>query len=166
MVLAAIGCVTTTALSPSEPDRSTEQPAESRFLPPLSGYDYEPNDDFQREIGTAIEASLEPTATLCLSEAVRAVGPDGDVSLMAFTLEIDAGTTEEAFGMLLEGMAIGLEAEPEPGLDGQGYVLRGPRSTSVIAPYGDLGADIVFLLAMGDPDAPVEKVAGLLLGNE
>jgi hypothetical protein len=114
---------------------------------------------------TAIAAALGGTGEL--ADIVTAGGRQRDSATVTVAVvsvaPAGSATTVDIQDAIATGLAADVGGAVEPGLDGLGVVIRGDSTVSAVALAAD-GAQPVFVVATGDPDAPVERVALDLLG--
>jgi hypothetical protein len=147
----------TAIATPGESDEAT-------IFPFVEDFTFEPAPEVLPGFEGSVNTSVFESGSLGDAEAVRTVGGD-PVTVVAFSLVPEADASEQQlFGMILDGIAAGLEAEAEPGLGGQGFLIQNETTTAVLTIWAEEPFPI-FLFGTGSAEAPVEEVLLALLAS-
>jgi hypothetical protein len=148
---------------------ATPTPSPSSFvgapvLPEVEGFTYRPAGTAASVFVDSATATLEGVADVQIVQA--AVGrrdDEAEVLTIVFSFP-GTGDTQSVDYMarVLDGLEDGFQAGSERTTDGDAFVIRTEDETLIMAPWGRLGGDLVFLFALGPHEATEQLANGIL----
>ena len=137
--------------------------AELGALPGVEGFAYREQPALVPGFAERVSASLGGTTEAQIVEAAVASRDQDEVAVIAFGFP---GTTDaqavDDMARVLDNMEQGFQAPAERGLDGEGYVMNFNGQMVVMAPWGHIGDQLVFLFFHGPTEATQDLSAAIL----
>jgi len=135
-------------------------------LPGVEGFAYRTEAGGVPGFLEGAEETLGDDVEVEIGQAAAATRGDEEVSVIVFSFPgADDGQAVDYFARILDDMEDGFQAGSQRGLDGKAYLMTGNDQTVVLAPWGRVGDDLVFLFALG-PSGTTEDLAGAILNVE
>lgn len=135
-------------------------------LPGVEGFAYRTEAGGVPGFLQGAEETLGDDVEIEIGQAAAATRGDDEVSLIVFSFPgADDAQAVDYFARILDDMEDGFQAGSQRGLDGKAYLMTGNGQTVVLAPWGRVGDDLVFLFALGLSGA-TEDLAGAILNVE
>jgi hypothetical protein len=160
------------AASPSaDPGPATGAPAATPgpvgarigVLPGVEGFAYREQPGIIPGFVAGARESLDGAAEVQIVQAAVASRDDEEVAVIAFAFPGATDTQAvDYMARILDGMEDGFQAGAERGLDGEAYVIAFDGQSVVVAPWGHIGNDLVFLFFNGRTEATQELAAAIL----
>jgi hypothetical protein len=132
-------------------------------LPGVEGFAYREQPALVPGFAERVDASLGGTTEANIVEAAIAARDEDEVAVIAFGFP---GTTDaqavDDMARVLDNMEQGFQAPAERGLDGEGYVMNFNGQMVVMAPWGHIDDELVFLFFHGPTEATQDLAAAIL----
>jgi hypothetical protein len=132
-------------------------------LPGVQGFAYREQPALVPGFAQRVTASLGGTTEAQIVEAAVASRGEDEVAVIAFGFP---GTTDaqavDDMARVLDNMEQGFQAPAERGLDGEGYVMNFDGQMVVMAPWGHIDDQLVFLFFHGPTEATQDLSAAIL----
>jgi hypothetical protein len=132
-------------------------------LPGVEGFAYREQPALVPGFAERVTASLGGTTEAQIVEAAVASRGEDEVAVIAFGFP---GTTDaqavDDMARVLDNMEQGFQAPAERGLDGEGYVMNFDGQMVVMAPWGHIDDELVFLFFHGPTEATQDLSAAIL----
>ena len=168
LAVALVACGTTP--SSSEPESGSFAPGTPGPvgeglgpLPGVQGFAYREQPALVPGFAQRVTASLGGTTEAQIVEAAVASRGEDEVAVIAFGFP---GTTDaqavDDMARVLDNMEQGFQAPAERGLDGEGYVMNFNGQMVVMAPWGHIDDQLVFLFFHGPTEATQDLSAAIL----
>jgi len=132
-------------------------------LPGVEGFAYREQPALVPGFAQRVTASLGGTTEAQIVEAAVGSRGEDEVAVIAFGFP---GTTDaqavDDMARVLDNMEQGFQAPAERGLDGEGYVMNFNGQMVVMAPWGHIDDQLVFLFFHGPTEATQDLSAAIL----
>ena len=132
-------------------------------LPGVQGFAYREQPALVPGFAERVTASLGGSTEAQVFEAAVASRGEDEVAVIAFGFP---GTTDaqavDDMARVLDNMEQGFQAPAERGLDGEGYVMNFNGQMVVMAPWGHIDDQLVFLFFHGPTEATQDLSAAIL----
>jgi hypothetical protein len=169
LAIALVACGTTSGSSESATGSNaaaaTPGPVggELGALPGVQGFAYREQPALVPGFAERVTASLGGTTQAQVFEAAVASRGEDEVAVIAFGFPgaTDAQAVDD-MARVLDNMEQGFQAPAERGLDGEGYVMNFNGQMVVMAPWGHIDDQLVFLFFHGPTEATQDLSAAIL----
>jgi hypothetical protein len=132
-------------------------------LPGVEGFAYREQPRIVPGFVEGANESLAGAAEVQIGQAAIASRGEEEVAVITFGFpgETDAQAVD-FMARVIDGMEQGFQAGAERGLDGEAYVMTFDGESVVVAPWGHIGGNLVFLFFRGPTEA-THDLAGAIL---
>ena len=163
VLLAACGSPTTSTATGAPASTPGPVGAGLGVLPGVEGFAYREQPGIVPGFAEGAAESLDGAAEVQIVEAAVASRDADEVAVIAFGFPGATDTQAvDYMARILDGMEDAFQAGAERGLDGEGYVINFDGQTVVVAPWGHIENNLVFLFFHGPTEATTDLAAAIL----
>ena len=132
-------------------------------LPGVEGFAYREEPGIVPGFVAGAEESVAGASDVRILQAAVASRGDEEVSVIAFGFSgADDTQAVDYLARVIDGLEDALQTGAERGLDGEAYVLDAQGRSTVLAPWGRVDDELVFLFFNG-PTEPTQELAAAIL---